>query len=150
MILKYIKLAEENAQVHAYLKKAASTISAVRWGNLQERIVQDTKSESLKTLTEGLNSLFESISDRERMIQEYIEREKELAGLKSDFIATLTHDLKVPIIAQDNTFDLFLNEAFGEITQVQEQALRNLKASNIDLKHLIEALLETYKMEVAG
>ena len=78
------------------------------------------------------------------------ENEKEETNLKEDFIASLTHDLKVPIIAQDNTFDLLLNEKFGTLTDIQKEALIKLKISNMDLKYLVEALLETYKVEHKG
>ena len=84
------------------------------------------------------------------MINEYVEKEKEDANLKEDFIATLTHDLKVPIIAQDNTFDLFLDEKFGPLSDIQKEAINKLKISNMDLKYLVEALLETYKAEHQG
>ena len=39
--------------------------------------------------------------------------QKELETLKEDFVATLTHDLKVPIIAETNMLELFLNKNFG-------------------------------------
>lgn len=149
LILKYIKLAADNTNIALYLKKITQTVFSVRYGNLNARIEED-KNPYTKTLTSGLNSMFESILDRDIMIQEHIRREKELNIMKSDFIATLTHDLKVPIIAQDNTFDLFLNGVFGEISETQRQAIKNLKISNMDLKYLIEALLETYKMEQAN
>ncbi len=77
-------------------------------------------------------------------------KEKEETNLKEDFIASLTHDLKVPIIAQDNTFDLLLAEKFGTLTDIQKEAIVKLKISNMDLKYLIEALLETYKAEHKG
>jgi len=149
LIIKYIKLADKNASYVKYLRKITNVVTSVRYGNLGARIEGDNV-ESYEKLSEGLNKMFESISDREQMIQEHIKKEKELNNLKADFIATLTHDLKVPIIAQDNTFNLFLNGAFGKITPTQEQALKNLKISNMDLKYLIEVLLETYKMEQAG
>lgn len=38
--------------------------------------------------------------------------QRELENLKDDFVATLTHDLKVPIIAETNMLELFLNQNF--------------------------------------
>ena len=64
------------------------------------------------------------------MINEYIEKEKESQNLKQDFISSLAHDLKVPIIAQDNTYDLFLNGNFGEINEIQKNAINYLKNSS--------------------
>ena len=43
--------------------------------------------------------------------------QRELENLKDDFVATLTHDLKVPIIAETNMLELFLNQNFGPISE---------------------------------
>ena len=71
----------------------------------------------------------------------------ELETLKEDFVATLTHDLKVPIIAEKNMLELFLNETFGEITEKQSIALINMQSSNKELLDLVQTVLETYKFK---
>ena len=76
--------------------------------------------------------------------------EKEIETLKTDFAATLTHDLKVPIIAAANMIDLFLKEKFGPISDKQEFALKNMKTSNDELLELVQVLLETYKIGDKG
>ncbi len=76
--------------------------------------------------------------------------EKEIETLKTDFAATLTHDLKVPIIAAANMIDLFLNGKFGDISDKQEFALKNMKNSNDELLELVQVLLETYKIDDKG
>jgi len=53
----------------------------------------------------------------------------------------------VPIIAQDNTYDLFLNGNFGELSDIQRSAIKNLKISNNDLKNLIADLLDIHKLD---
>lgn len=72
--------------------------------------------------------------------------QRELESLKDDFVATLTHDLKVPIIAETNMLELFLNENFGKISEKQEIALKNMQASNKELLDLVQIVLETYKI----
>lgn len=146
---KYLDEKNNLENILNYLKKLNYSVNSVRYGNFNARI-DNGFNEFTNLLSANLNDMFESIADREIMIREYIEKEKENNLLKSDFIATLTHDLKVPIIAQDNTFELFLNKKFGEISNIQEEAIKKMKISNIDLKHLVEALLETYKMEQAS
>lgn len=76
--------------------------------------------------------------------------EKEIDTLKTDFAATLTHDLKVPIIAAANMIDLFLAGKFGNISDKQEFALKNMKSSNNELLDLVQILLETYKISDKG
>lgn len=72
--------------------------------------------------------------------------QKELESLKEDFVATLTHDLKVPIVAETNMLELFLNESFGKISDKQRLALVNMQSSNKDLLELVQTVLETYKI----
>ena len=72
--------------------------------------------------------------------------QRELENLKDDFVATLTHDLKVPIIAETNMLELFLNQNFGPISEKQEIALRNMQTSNKELIDLVQIVLETYKV----
>ena len=71
--------------------------------------------------------------------------QRELENLKEDFVATLTHDLKVPIIAETNMLELFLNETFGKISEKQEIALKNMQSSNRELLDLVQIVLDTYK-----
>ncbi len=71
----------------------------------------------------------------------------ELENLKEDFVATLTHDLKVPIIAETNMLELFLNESFGKISEKQEIALKNMQVSNKELLDLVQIVLDTYKFK---
>ena len=73
--------------------------------------------------------------------------QKELETLKEDFVATLTHDLKVPIIAETNMIELFLNENFGPISDKQRIALKNMQTSNKELLELVQVVLDTYKIK---
>lgn len=76
--------------------------------------------------------------------------QKELEKLKEDFIATLTHDLKVPIVAESNILDFLISGKFGEITEKQHEAISNMKNCNQELLELVQILLETYKINEAG
>lgn len=88
------------------------------------------------------------LEDRKKrfvIIIKNITDQKELENLKEDFVATLTHDLKVPIIAETNMLELFLNKSFGDISEKQEIALKNMQASNKELLDLVQIVLDTYK-----
>lgn len=88
------------------------------------------------------------LEDRKRrhiIIIKNVTDQKELESLKEDFVATLTHDLKVPIIAETNMLELFLNESFGPVSEKQEIALKNMQVSNKELLDLVQIVLETYK-----
>lgn len=79
-----------------------------------------------------------------------VTNEREIETLKEDFVATLTHDLKVPIVAESNILDFLLQGKFGEINQKQEVALKNMQISNKELLNLVQIVLETYKIKDSG
>lgn len=74
-----------------------------------------------------------------------VTNQKELEKLKEDFVATLTHDLKVPIVAESNMLEFLINGTFGEINDKQRDVLVKMKSSNKELIDLVHMLLDTYK-----
>lgn len=134
------------------LRGLLKTINSVRYGNLHERVNEET-SKIFPNLSQSVNSMIESIVDREDMIKEYqndlnkkIDVLKEVEELKEDFVTTLTHDLKVPILAEKNMLTFLLDNRFGELNDKQKEALQHLKNSNKELVELVEIILETYKL----
>ncbi len=146
LTVKTIKLINENIKLKDYIKLAIGKIEQARYGNFQIKLEGEDELELYKSL----NSLFESITDRDLVINEYREKEKENYNLKEEFIAALTHDLKVPIIAQDKTFGFFLSGKFGMLDSVQKDVIEKLKESNSDLMAMVNSILETYKIENTG
>ena len=148
LTIKHIRLIVKTNRLNKYLYNYLNLIISARYGNLNAKCEDGVDALTVQ-LSKNTNALMESIQDRDMMIKEYIEKEKQSQNLKQDFVSSLAHDLKVPIIAQDNTYDLFLNGNFGKISPEQKQAIENLKLSNIDLKNLVMDLLEAHKMESA-
>ena len=144
--IKFIQLKKRLNELNKFLNKYLNLITSARYGNLNIKI-EDGFDNFTKQLSQSTNALFESIRDRDEMINEYIEREKQSQNLKQDFISTLAHDFKVPIIAQDNTYDMLLGNKFGELTDIQKKVITNLKISNNDLKNLVIDLLDAHKLE---
>ena len=79
-----------------------------------------------------------------------ITNQRELEKMKEDFVATLTHDLKVPIVAEANILDFLINGKFGEITDRQREAISNMKTCNRELVDLVQIVLDTYKIKETG
>lgn len=73
--------------------------------------------------------------------------QKEMDRLRDDFIATLTHDLRTPLLAAIQTLQFFLDGSLGELEQRQKTLLDTMKKSNEDMLGLVNALLEVYKYE---
>ena len=73
--------------------------------------------------------------------------QKEMERLRDDFIATLTHDLRTPLLAAIQTLQFFLDGTLGDIETRQKMLLETMKKSNEDMLGLVNALLEVYKYE---
>lgn len=66
---------------------------------------------------------------------------------REDFMATLTHDMKNPLIGANRLLELFVAGSFGELTSAQLEMLHCLKQGNSGLLKLIEDLIDVYRLE---
>ena len=147
---KYYKLKNDVNKIYLAIKRT-------RFGDINVR-VENLNNKELENIT---NRLFETMYDREMMIKEYqstlfdknisleeiLKQEKQLQQFKEEFAATLTHDMKVPVIAELNSLNFLLEGRFGGLNDKQTEILKLMKASNQELKELIENMLETYRLE---
>lgn len=76
-----------------------------------------------------------------------VTEQKKADKLRDDFIATLTHDLRTPLLAAIQTLTFFLEGALGELGEKQRVLLATMQKSNQDLLGLVNALLEVYKYD---
>ena len=76
-----------------------------------------------------------------------ITEQKESDKLRDDFIATLTHDLRTPLLAAIQTLKFFIDGSLGEISEKQKLLLSTMQKSNEDLLGLVNALLEVYRFD---
>ena len=76
-----------------------------------------------------------------------VTEQKKADKLRDDFIATLTHDLRTPLLAAIQTLSFFLDGALGELEEKQRVLLSTMQKSNQDLLGLVNALLEVYKYD---
>lgn len=109
-----------------------------------EVFIKGTNDLFFKATTTPLN-----LQDKKRylvVISNYT-NQKEIESLKEDFVATLTHDLKVPIIAEANMLEFFLNGKFGQLNDTQEDAIKTMSNSNQELLELVQTVLDTYKIK---
>lgn len=73
--------------------------------------------------------------------------QKEAEKLRDDFIATLTHDMRTPLLAAIQTLKYFLDGALGNLDEKQRVLLSTMLQSNEDLLGLVNALLEVYRFD---
>ena len=76
-----------------------------------------------------------------------INAEKTSAEQRETFVATLTHDLKTPTIAQIKALDLLLNDHIGPLNAEQKELLELTKDSCNFMYEMLSTLLSTYKYE---
>ena len=129
--------------IDEYLQFAEETVNINRI-NAKDIFIKHTPTRNFI-----MNSIKLTIDDNKRryiLIIKDVTNEREIETLKEDFVATLTHDLKVPIIAESNILDFLINGKFGKINDKQLVALKNMQISNAELLNLVQIVLETYKI----
>lgn len=66
---------------------------------------------------------------------------------REDFMTTLTHDLKNPLIGSNRILELLAEQALGEIAPKHAQLLLQLRDSNKTLLLMIQNLIDVYRFE---
>jgi signal transduction histidine kinase len=65
-----------------------------------------------------------------------------------DFVATLAHDLRVPMIGTSKVLESLLANQFGELKPAQAEAMLALQSANNAQLLLVKKLLDLYKYEI--
>ena len=86
--------------------------------------------------TVGLFAQFTNATDRVLLQQQ-----------REDFVATLTHDLKTPILAANRAVKLLVEGDFGSVSESQARILETIHQSNEALYKLVQTLLDVYRYD---
>ncbi len=78
-----------------------------------------------------------------------ISTSKELDRVKETYVATLTHDLKTPLLAQQMVLDTLATGSTGPINEEQKRLLLGAKESVQDLLDMVNSTLLFYKLEAS-
>lgn len=78
-----------------------------------------------------------------------ISTSKELDRVKETYVATLTHDLKTPLLAQQMVLDTLASGTIGAINDEQKKLLVGAKESVHDLVEMVNSTLLFYKLEAS-
>lgn len=81
------------------------------------------------------------------MVIRDISARKEIERLRDDFVSTLTHDLRTPLLAAIQTLGFFADGSLGELSTRQHELIAMLIQSKRELLGLVNVLLEVYKYE---
>jgi two-component system, NarL family, sensor kinase len=97
------------------------------------------------------------LSIRNRYYEEAVNRsqaqlrtQEQLAVLREDFVSTLTHDLKTPLLGAIETIKAFQNGQFGVVTSTQAKVLTMMINSHSSSLELVQTLLDVYRNDTEG
>ncbi|MBY0357289.1 MAG: PAS domain-containing protein [Candidatus Obscuribacterales bacterium] len=84
----------------------------------------------------GMVAIFSNVSDRVLLQQQ-----------REDFVATLTHDLKTPILAANRAVKLLMEGDFGAVSEQQSKVLETIHQSNEAMYKMVQTLLDVYRYD---
>lgn len=102
------------------------------------------------TVTEILshrNRLFEEAIAQQRAKLQFQEK---LASIREDFVSTLTHDLKTPLLGAIEMLKAIQQGQFGNTSAEQQKVLSTMTRSHQSSLHLLETLLDIYRNDAEG
>jgi len=108
---------------------------AIENGNFSKRLEIDTPDE-FGYMSQSFNSMAEALQKRH-----------EFEETREDFVATLTHDLKVPLLANVQALEYMLKGSYGDLPEKSRFITQQLISNNNDLINMVNTILDTYKYE---
>ncbi len=114
------------------IKQMAKGAELIGQGKLDTTIVVKSRDE-LEGLARDLNKMSSQL--------------KEIDQMKSDFLASVTHELRSPLTSLTMYIELFLKGAAGELNEKAKKFLTIMEGSNNRLSRFIDDLLDMAKIE---
>lgn len=97
------------------------------------------------------------LGDRIQQYEEAITRQRlqimaqdQLAQMREDFISTLTHDLKTPLLGALETLKALKHEQFGTISSSQRKVLDVMTRSHQKTLGLVNTMMDVYRNDAEG
>ncbi|HAG85705.1 MAG TPA: two-component sensor histidine kinase [Cyanobacteria bacterium UBA12227] len=79
-----------------------------------------------------------------------LQAQEQLASTREDFVSTLTHDLKTPLLGAIETLKSLQQEKYGAVTAAQQKVFAAIVRSHENSLTLIETLLDVYRNDTEG
>jgi signal transduction histidine kinase len=127
----------------APLRNEDEAVRAVNKGDLDE---PSRLSASTQAVRDSDEALFREPSGFVVVLRDITAR-REIERLRDDFVSTLTHDLRTPLLAAIQTLGFFADGSLGELPSRQRELITMLIQSNQDMLSLVNVLLDVYKYE---
>jgi signal transduction histidine kinase len=107
--------------------------------------VSSKKSSDLQAGLDNVTTL-KSPSGALLMVRD-VSKRKAMERLREDFVATLTHDLRVPLLAAIQTLGLMSKGVLGPLNEKQTEITGMLITNHQDLLGLVNTLLDIYRYD---
>lgn len=105
----------------------------VQNGNLSVELSTNIKQEQILNTFNNFNEMLKGLKEKEE--------------LRNSFIASLTHDLRTPLIAQERSLAL-ISRKFKELGQTDEYDLaKNVEKNSLHLLRMVNLILESYQFD---
>lgn len=82
--------------------------------------------------------------------QAQLQAQAQLAAMREDFVSTLTHDLKTPLLGAIETIKAFQRGEFGAVTIEQTAVLNTMVRSHRTTLQMVETMLDVYRNDAEG
>lgn len=99
----------------------------------------------------------EILSYRNRSFEEALAQQRakirfqdKLTSIREDFVSTLTHDLKTPLLGAIEIIKVLQQGRFGNVTPEQHKVLATIMRSHQSSLQLLETLLDVYRNDAEG
>lgn len=79
-----------------------------------------------------------------------LQAQEQLAQIREDFVSTLTHDLKTPLLGALETLRALRSENFGPISPPQHRVFDVMARSHQKTLQLVETLMDIYRNDAEG
>jgi two-component system, NarL family, sensor kinase len=103
----------------------------------------------IKSSLEHLENIYRQREEIDRY-KAKLSAQTQIDRIHQDFVYTLTHDLKTPLIGAIQTIKYFQREKFGTVTAQQLQVLDTMSRSQSRSLQLVETLLDVYRNDTHG
>lgn len=123
---------------------------AIDEGRYQEARLPDpdlAPNREMARLARTFEQLAASTEQRERQLQDDVERFKELERLKRDFVSTVSHELRTPLTSMRGALGLILGGKVGELPAKARDLLQIAMTNTERLIRLINDILDVEKMD---
>lgn len=140
-------VAVNNAVSYRREKDLAGRLQALNEELAQQNEEVKAQSEELLSQTEELQAQSAELQSATRELQVKNEALAKLDARKSNYLASLSHELRAPLNAVISFSDVLLDRVVGDINRQQEQYLTEILNSGEHLLGLINDLLDLSKIE---